>query len=103
MIQLGGKHAILRSSAITVGFFIADEHIKRFFLLRYGKDIFLNFVDCTRFRLIYLTLIAVCILQGRFIVLIVKYRSILRTIDRRNSLMCRRVFHVFNAIAAQED
>ena len=103
VIQFGGKHAVLRSSATHVGFFIADEHIKRFFLLRYGKDIFLNFVDCIGFRLIYLTLIAVCILQGRFIVLIVKYRSILRTIDRGNTFMCGRVFHIFNAITAQED
>ena len=65
--------AVCAPAPVRIGLLIAYEYVKRLFLLRDGKDTFLNFVDGSRLCLIYFALIAVGILQGRFVVIIIKY------------------------------
>ena len=72
MIQIVCQNAVGSTATIVVGFLVADKHVKRLFLLRNGKNTLLNFVNCFGFFLVKRFLIAVCILQGRFIIIIIK-------------------------------
>ena len=101
MIQVVGKHGIGCASAVIVGFLVADEYVKRLFLLRNSKNFLLNIVDGGSFFLINNALQGIAIFQGGLVVFIVKNRGELRAVDSRNTPVCGRVFHIFDTVTAQ--
>ena len=103
IIKLCGKYTILSSSSVVICFFIANEHVKRLFLMRNSKEAFLNFVDSIGFRFVYLSLIFVGIHDSGLIILIVKYGRKLCAVNSRKMLMGCRIFYVFNSITAKNN
>ena len=101
VIEVVSQNRVGSSSAVAVRFFVTNEDVKRLFLLRNGEDALLNLVDRFGFFLINRLLITVSILQGRLIVVIVKDRGKLGAVDRRHTLVCRRILDVFDAVAAE--
>ena len=72
MVQIICQNTIGCAASVIIRFLVADKHIKGFFFLRNGKDAFLNLIDCLCLFFINATLIAVGILQSRFIVIIIE-------------------------------
>ena len=101
MVKVVCQHRIRRSSAAVVGLLIADENIKRLFLLRNFKNALLDLVDRLCFFFVNAPLISIGILQSGFIVIIVKNRCVLCAVYRRHTLVGSRVFDVFDTIAAK--
>ena len=101
MVKVVCQHRIRCSSAAAVGLLIADENIKRLFLLRNFKNALLDLVDRLCFFFVNAPLISIGILQSGFIVIIVKNRCVLCAVYRRHTLVGSRVFDVFDTIAAK--
>ena len=101
MIQIIGQHAVWGALAVGIGLLVADEHIKGFFLLADLKDAPLDSVNGLGFFLVHALLRTIGIRNGRFVVFIRKDGRELGAIHRRNTLLCRRILYVLDAVAAQ--
>ena len=101
VIQVGGQYAVRCSSAVCIRLLVADEYIKRFFLLGNLQNALMNFVDCFSLGLVDHPLGGVGVLDGGLIVLIIENGGVLGAVHRRHALVRGRILHVLNAIAAQ--
>ena len=102
MIKIVCKNGIGRAPAVVVGLFVADKDVKRLFFLGNCKNPLLNLIYRRGFLLINGALRGVRIFERGTVVIIVKNRRILCTIDGRHTLMRCRVFHIFNTVTAKD-
>ena len=101
MIKVVCENGISRPSAVRACFLVADEHVKRLFLLRNCENTFLYFVNRRRLTLINRLLNHIGIFYRRLVILVHKNGSVLSTIDCRHTLVSCRVFNVLDTVTAQ--
>ena len=103
VVEVVGKNAVRRAASTRVRLLVADEHVKRLFLLRDGEDALLNFVDRAGFFLVELALREIGILDGGLVVVVIEYGGELRAVDRRDAFVRRRVLDVLDAVPAENE
>ena len=103
VIEVVGKHAVLRPPSVRVGLLVADKNVKELFLLGNFQNPPLNFVDGLGLVLVNAALAAVRVLQRGFIVVVVEYRGELSAVDGGNASVAGRVLDVFDAVAAKHE
>ena len=101
VVEIGSQHAVRCPTAIGICLLVADEYIKKFFLLGNLQNALLNFVDYFSLGLVDHPLGGVGVLDGGLVVLIIENGGVLGSVHRRHALVRGRILHVLNAIAAQ--
>ena len=95
------KGAVLGAAAVLVAFLVADEHIKRLFILAGGKYTVLDFGNFSGVFLILAPRNAVRILQCRLIVHILQETVKAGTVAGGQIFVRGRVLDILNAVAAE--
>ena len=101
VVEIGSQHAVRCPTAIGICLLVADEYIKRFFLLGNLQNALLNFVDCFSLGLVDHPLGGVGVLDSGLVVLIIENGGVLGAVHRRHALVRGGILHVLNTIAAQ--
>ena len=101
VVEIGSQHAVRCPTAIGICLLVADEYIKRFFLLGNLQNALLNFVDCFSLGLVDHPLGGIGVLDGGLVVLIIENGGVLGAVHRRHALVRGGILHVLNTIAAQ--
>ena len=103
VVNIVGDGTVHGTLAVFIGFLVADEYIKRFFILNDVQNILLDRVDCLRFRFVDALLHCICIGNCRQIISIGGYGIIRGAVTGGNPFKGFGVLHVFNTVLTQHD
>ena len=101
VIDVLSKHAVARALTVFVELFIADEHVVRLGVLRSGEYAALHLCYFCRVFLVLTAGDAVGVLQCGEVVHVLKEAVEAGAVAGRQPFVCRRIFNVFDAEAAQ--
>ena len=101
VVDLLRHQTIARALTVLTSFLVAEEHVKRLFILRRGKDAALHLGDLCRVLLILAAGDAVGVLDRSQIIHVLQEAVEARTVARRQPLIRRRIFHIFDTEPAQ--
>ena len=96
------QRGILRPFAVLVGFFVADEHVKRRFLLRDRQNVFLQAGDALRLFFVQAPCHAVGIFECGLIIHVVQNAVKARAVTGRDAFAGSRVLHILDAVPAEQ-
>ena len=102
IINVLRQRGILRAPAVLIGFFVADEHVKRRFLLRDRQNVFLQAGDALRLFFVQAPCHAVGIFECGLIIHVVQNAVKARAVTGRDAFAGDRILHILDAIPAEQ-
>ena len=96
------QRGILRALAVLIGFFVADEHVKRRFLLRDRQNVLLQRRNALRLLFVQAPCHAVGVFARGLIVHIVQNAVKARAVTSRDAFAGSRVLHILDAVPAEQ-
>ena len=102
VVNILRQRGILCPFAVLIGFFVADEHVKRRFFLRDRQNVFLQVGNTQRFFFVQAPCHAVGIFECGLIIHVVQNTVKARAVAGRDALAGSRILHILDAVPAEQ-